>query len=419
MLTIDMNNFNEVVLQEKEKLVMVEFWAPWCTYCRRISSAFEAIAEEYGNELVIGKINIDEAMELAQRYQVLLIPTVIIFKNGQPIARIVNPPTKSAIEELITSNTTQKQELDPTIYDTIIIGGGPAGYTAALYCTRAGLNTLVLEKVSAGGQMTQTTMIDNYPGFEEGVDGFELGQKMQKCAERFGAKTKWVEVTSTELSGPVKIITTSKGIFQARTVVVATGANPRPLGNPRENEFLAKGIHYCAACDGMHYKGKAVAVIGGGNSAVADALVLSRICTKVYVVHRRDTLRATKIYHDKMMNTPNIQMVWDSAVAELLGEDKLSGVKIENLKTKEQTILPVEGVFVSVGRLPATDIFYGQLDWDDSHYIKADESTRTNLPGVYAVGDVRTKALRQVVTAVADGATASHYIEEYLAEQEH
>lgn len=416
MLNIDSTNFDKIVLEEKEKLVMLEFWAPWCTYCRRISSAFEAIAEEYGDRLVIAKVNIDEAMELAINYQVLLIPTIIIFKNGEPVARVVNPPSKSAIEDLIANNTTKKQEVDPVLYDTIIIGGGPGGYTAALYCTRAGLNTLVLEKVSAGGQMTQTTMIDNYPGFEEGIDGFELGQKMQKCAERFGAKTKLVEVTGTELSGPVKIITTSKGVFKARTVVVATGAVPRPLGHAKEEKFLAKGIHYCAACDGMHYKGKTVAVIGGGNTAVADALVLARICEKVYLVHRRDTLRATKIYHEKVMNTPNIIPVWDSAVVDLLGEDLLEGIVVENLKTNQQSKLDCEGCFVSIGRLPATDIFYGQLECDESNYINADESTKTNLQGVYAVGDVRTKAFRQVVTAVGDGATAAHYIEEYLAQ---
>lgn len=419
MLTITKDNFQELVLEEREKLVLIEFWAPWCTYCRRIASAFDAIGEEYGEQLKIGKINIDEAMEIAVQYQVLLIPTVILFKEGKPVARIVNPPSKSAIEELIMSNTVNKQELDPTIYDTIIIGGGPAGYTAALYCVRSGLNTLVLEKVSAGGQMTQTLMIDNYPGFEQGVDGFELGQKMLKCAERFGTKTKLVEVKSTELSGDIKVITTSKGIYQGRTVVIATGANPRPLDHPKENKFLAKGIHYCAACDGMHYKGKKVLVVGGGNTAVADALVLSRICEKVYVVHRRDSLRATKIYHDKLLHTPNIEIIWNSAVSDLFGEDVLSGVEIENLKTGAKSRLDVEGVFVSIGRVPNTDMFYGQLEMDDSKYIVAGESTETNLPGVFAIGDVRTKALRQVVTAVGDGATASYYIEEYLAGKEH
>lgn len=418
MLTLNNDNFTELVLNEKEKTVMVEFWAPWCTYCKRIAATFDAIAEEYGEELVIGKVNIDEAMDLAVRYQVLLIPTVMIFKKGEAVGRIVNPPSKDSIEKLIASKTKKQQTADNTIYDTIIIGGGPGGYSAALYCTRGGLNTLVLETVSAGGQMATSTAIDNYPGFEEGIDGFTLGQKMQKQAERFGAKTKLLEVLSVELSGPIKTLTTTAGELKARTVVVATGANPRKLGHPREEELLGKGIHYCAACDGMNYKGKTAVVIGGGNTAIADTLLLSRICEKVYVVHRRDTLRGEKIYQKILFNTSNIEFVWDSAVEDILGNEKVSGITVKNLKTGAVQEIACQGVFVSVGRIPASDMFYGILDRDEAGYIKADESTRTNVSGVFAVGDVRTKELRQVVTAVADGAVASHYIEEYLADQE-
>ena len=418
MLNINNENFEQLVLQEKEKTVMVEFWAPWCTYCKRIAATFAAIAEEYGQELVIGKINIDEAMDLAVRYQVLLVPTVMIFKNGEAVGRIVNPPTKASIEALIASKTQKQRVADETVYDTIIIGGGPGGYAAALYCTRAGLNTLVLEKVSAGGQMAQSTAIDNYPGFPEGIDGFELGQKMQEQAERFGAKTELMEVQSVELSGPIKIINTDAGELKARSVIVATGANPRRLGHPREEELIGRGVHYCAACDGMFYKGKTAVVVGGGNTAIADTLLLARVCEKVIVVHRRDTLRGEKIYQKTLFNTPNIEFVWDSAVEDILGEDKVSSIVVKNLKTGAKTNIDCQAVFVSIGRIPAADIFYGILDRDEAGYIKADESTRTNLPGVFAVGDVRTKALRQVVTAVADGATASHYIEEYLAEQE-
>lgn len=416
MLTINNDNFQQVVLEEKEKLVMVEFWAPWCTYCKRISATFDAIAEEYGKELVIGKINIDEAMEIAVQYQVLLIPTVMIFKNGQPIGRIVNPPSKAKIEEFISSHVSHEIEVDETLYDTIIIGGGPAGYTTALYCTRSGLNTLVLEKVSAGGQMAQTLTIDNYPGFEEGVDGFQLGQKMQKCAERFGVKTKLVEVRGAELSIPIKTVSTNKGVFKAKTVVLATGAVPRELGNPKEKQLVGKGVHYCAACDGMLYKDKTVMVVGGGNTAVADTMVLSRICKKVYLVHRRDTLAATKIYHKAVMQLSNVEFVWNSGVEELQGEDKIRGAVVKNLQNGELREIPCEAVFVSIGRVPASELAYGQLDLDDAGYINADESTCTNIPGVFAVGDVRTKVLRQVVTAVGDGANASYYIEEYLAE---
>lgn len=301
------------------------------------------------------------------------------------------------------------------IYDMVIIGGGPAGYTAALYAARAGLKVIVLEKLSAGGQMALTTQIDNYPGFEGGIDGFALGEKMQQQAERFGAETELAEVTSVQLNGDMKIIETSEGPFYGKTVVFSTGANPRELGVPKEKELVGKGINYCAACDGMFYKGKTVVVVGGGNTAAADAMVLSRIAQKVIIVHRRDTLRATKIYHDPLLNTPNVEFCWNSTVTELLHDSKVNGVKIKDVNSGEESIIHCDGVFVSIGRSPATQLVKDQLNLDPSGYIAADESTRTSLPGVFAVGDVRTKALRQVVTAVADGAMAAHFAEEYLA----
>lgn len=300
------------------------------------------------------------------------------------------------------------------IYDVIIIGGGPGGYTAALYATRAGLDTLVLEKMSAGGQMTQTTQIDNYPGFDQGIDGFELGQKMQAGAERFGAKTKFAEVYSVELSDDIKKIETSEGTFLSKTVIIATGADHRHLGVEKEEEYVGRGVAYCAACDGMFYKGKTVAVVGGGNSAAADALVLSHICDKVILIHRRDTLRAAKIYQDQLNSVQNIDFRWNSTVQKFLGKERISGVELKNVKNGELSELPVDAVFVSVGRSPATEIFQGKIEMDDNGYIVADESTRTNIPGVFAVGDVRTKVLRQVITAAADGAVAAHYAEEYL-----
>lgn len=302
------------------------------------------------------------------------------------------------------------------IYDMIVIGGGPAGYTAALYAARAGLDTVVLEKLSAGGQMALTSQIDNYPGFEEGIDGFELGEKMQAGAERFGVETELAEVLSFELDGEIKKLVTDSGDFYGKTVVVSTGANPRELGVDKEQQLIGRGINYCAACDGMFYKDKVVAVIGGGNSAVADAMILSRIAKRVIIVHRRDTLRATKVYHDALEKAENVEFIWDSVVTELLHEDKLTGLKLKNVKTGEGSLLECDGIFVSVGRAPVTELFRDVLELDKSGYIVADESTRTNVPGVFAAGDVRTKALRQVVTAVADGAMAAHYAEEYLAE---
>lgn len=301
------------------------------------------------------------------------------------------------------------------IYDMIITGGGPAGYTAALYAARAGLDTIVLEQLSAGGQMALTSQIDNYPGFEEGVDGFTLGEKMQAGAERFGVQTELAEVQSVDLGGDIKKIETDQGMFYGRTVVVSTGANPRRLGVDKEQQLVGKGVNYCAACDGMFYRGKTVAVIGGGNSAAADAMILSRLAEKVIIVHRRDRLRATKVYHEALEKAENVEFAWDSVVTGLLHEEKLTGIKLRNVKTQEESTLACDGVFVSVGREPATELFKGVLELDSAGYIVAGESTRTNVPGVFAAGDVRTKALRQVVTAVADGAMAAHYAEEYLA----
>lgn len=301
------------------------------------------------------------------------------------------------------------------IFDVIIIGGGPAGYTAALYTTRAGLDTLVLEKFSAGGQMTETTLIENYPGFDEGIDGFSLGFKMQQGAEKFGAQTVQTEVTEVDLNSNPKRIVTDSGEFFARAVVIASGANHKHLGIEKEDTLIGRGVGYCAACDGMMFRGKTVAVVGGGNSAAADALLLSKLCKKVYVIVRRDVMRATKIYHEPLMKAENVEFKWNSQVTELHHEMKINGVTITN-KNGESEKIDLDGLFISIGRTPATSLFKGQIELDESGYIIADESARTNIPGVYAVGDVRTKALRQIVTAAADGATASYYIEQYIAE---
>ncbi len=301
------------------------------------------------------------------------------------------------------------------IYDLIIVGGGPGGYTAALYGTRAGLDTLIIERLSAGGQMALTAQIDNYPGFEEGVDGFTLGQKMQAGAERFGAKSELADVTRLDLKSEIKVVETSEGTFYGRTVVISTGAAHRELGIANEQALVGKGVNYCAACDGMFYRGKTVVVVGGGNTAAADALLLSRVAKKVILVHRRDTMRATKIYHKPLMEAENVEFHWNSAVSELLAEEKLYAVKLKDVNTGEETTVETDGIFVSIGRKPTTELVAGQVELDPSGYIVAGESTQTNLPGVYAVGDVRTKQVRQVVTAVADGAVAVHQAEEYLA----
>ena len=302
-------------------------------------------------------------------------------------------------------------------YDVIIIGGGPAGYAAALYTVRSGFSTLVIERMAAGGQMNETTQIDNYPGFDEGIDGFSLGMKMQNGALRFGAETQYAEVKSVELRGAVKQVETDSGVYTAKAVIIATGAGHRHLGIEKESELVGKGVGYCASCDGMFYRGKTVAVIGGGNSAAADALVLSRIAKKVYLIHRRDSLRATKVYHEPLEKAENVEFIWNSEVAALLYDEKLKGVVVKNAESGGLRELELDGLFISIGRNPATQLFRGQLELDEKGYIVAGETTETSISGVYAVGDVRTKAVRQVVTAASDGAVAAHFVEEYLKDR--
>ena len=299
-------------------------------------------------------------------------------------------------------------------FDVIVIGGGPAGYTAALYAARAGLSTLVIEKFSAGGQMTETQSIENYPGFDEGVDGFTLGFKMQAGAEKYGAKTLNAEVISVSLAEQPKRIQTAKEEYFAKAVILASGAAHKHLGLENEEAMIGRGVGYCAACDGMLYRGKTVAVVGGGNSAAADALLLSRICKKVYLIHRRDTLRAERIHHEPLMRAENLEFKWNSVVKSLNGEERLRSVTIENVITKETEEITLDGLFISVGRSPVTSLFEGQIELQNG-YIAAGEDTKTSLPGVFAAGDVRTKALRQIVTAAADGAVAAHFAEEYIA----
>ena len=299
-------------------------------------------------------------------------------------------------------------------YDVIIIGGGPGGYTAALYAARANLSTLVIEKFAPGGQMATTDIVENYPGFVEGINGFELGMQMKKGAERFGVKTKLAEVLSVELEGEVKLVHTKKATFEAKTVILALGASPRELGLANERELRGRGVSYCATCDGSFYRDKTVVIVGGGNTAVADAIFLAKICKKVYLVHRRDELRASKTYMEALENTENIEFVWSSVVTEVIADQFVSGVKVKSRKDDSEREIACDGVFVAIGNVPNTDLIKGQVELDEAGYVPADETTRTNIPGVFAVGDMRAKPLRQIVTAVADGAVAAKFAEEYI-----
>lgn len=300
------------------------------------------------------------------------------------------------------------------VYDVAVVGAGPAGLTAALYCGRAGFDTLVLEKLSPGGQMATTNEIENYPGFPGVTDGFTLAMNMSAQAEQFGVKQDYAEVTALRVEDDIKLLDTAAGTIRARSVILAPGAAPRLLGLPNENALRGKGVSYCATCDGAFYRKKTVAVIGGGDTAAADAVFLSSLCEKVYLVHRRDTLRASKSYTAKL-DKPNIEYVWDSVVEEILENGRVCGIRVRNVKTNETREIELQGLFIAVGNIPATDFVRGAVELDANGYFTAGEDTKTNLPGVFAAGDCRKKPLRQIVTAAADGAVAAYAAEEYLS----
>lgn len=302
------------------------------------------------------------------------------------------------------------------IQDLIILGAGPAGIAAAIYASRAKLDTLWLEKKFVqGGQIVNTYEVDNYPGMP-GMNGMDLGEAMAAHAEKLGISPVRENVTSVSLDENIKVVHTRKNEYRAKTLILACGANHRKLGIPGEETLGGMGVSYCATCDGAFFKDLTVAVIGGGNVACEDAIFLARICRKVYVVHRRDTMRADKILQNRLFEFENVEMVWDSVPLEIYGTEKVTGVEIQNVKTKENRTLDVDGVFIAVGIVPATEMFQGLVHLDEQGYIVAGEEGITSVPGIYVAGDIRTKALRQVVTAVSDGANAVASVQKYLLE---
>ncbi|MEU9110700.1 thioredoxin-disulfide reductase [Streptomyces sp. NPDC048483] len=304
------------------------------------------------------------------------------------------------------------------VRNVIIIGSGPAGYTAALYTARASLKPLVFEgAVTAGGALMNTTDVENFPGFRDGIMGPDLMDNMRAQAERFGAELVPDDIVAVDLSEEIKTVTDTTGtVHRARTVIVSTGSQHRKLGLPREDELSGRGVSWCATCDGFFFKGQDIAVIGGGDTAMEEATFLSRFASSVTVVHRRDTLRASKAMQDRAFADPKIKFVWDSEIAEIHGENKLSGLTLRNVKTGETSELPVTGLFIAIGHDPRTELFKGQLNLDDEGYLKVEApSTRTNLAGVFAAGDVVDHTYRQAITAAGTGCSAALDAERFLA----
>lgn len=302
-------------------------------------------------------------------------------------------------------------------WDVVIIGGGPAGLTAGLYTSRACLRTLLLEKGAIGGQAATTDWVENYPGFVEGVSGFDLMLRFQQQAERFGLEIRQEEVLGLEAEDSWKQVRTAEGVYSARAVIIASGASPRRLGVPGEDTFYGRGVSYCATCDGAFFRDKTVAVVGGGNAAVEEAIFLTRYVSQLYLIHRRDRLRATGIAQERAFRNPKIKFCWNSAVEEIRGKDQVEKICIRDLKTRQVRELAVDGVFVYVGVDPNTAFLRSAVRQNNEGYIITDSMLQTSVPGVFAAGDVRDKDFRQIATAVGDGALAALYAERYLASQ--
>ena len=309
--------------------------------------------------------------------------------------------------------------MSETIYDVVIIGGGPAGLTAGLYCSRARLNTLLIEKMILGGQVMITTDVENYPGFPGGITGPELMERFQTHCQEFGLQTTTGDVQSIDDQGEIKRLIVDEKEILTRSVIIATGAEPRKLGVSGEKELIGRGVSYCATCDGAFFRNVPVVINGGGDTAVEEAMFLSRFASKVYLVHRRDKLRAISLLQERLKANDKIEVVWNSTIESCEGDNSgLTHINLKNTQTGEQTKLETQGLFVAIGVTPKTSFLQGVVDLDDSGYIITDYQCQTSVPGIFAAGDVRQSVLKQIATAVGDGATAASVVEKYLAENE-
>ncbi|WP_227764962.1 thioredoxin-disulfide reductase [Zhaonella formicivorans] len=413
-------DFQQEVL-ESSLPVAVDFYSEDCPPCAQLAPIYEKLAQKYGSKMKFVKILRQANRELALQLGVKSSPTVLFFQNGKEIGSrftgyIKKAELRQAVEKILGIDETNR---DMTVEecDVLILGGGPAGLTAGIYTGRAKLKTIIVDEGLAGGQAATTYHIANYPGTGEVVRGNELMAKMAEQARSFGVRIEELkEVSEVDLNGPVKRIQTEDVVYYAKSVIIATGAEPRKLPAEGEDLFRGRGVHYCATCDGIMYEGKHVVVVGGGNSAVEEAVYLTRFADKITIIHEFDHFQASKTAQEEAFKNPKIDIIWGAHVKKVLGEGHLQGVVYQDLASGEMHELAADGVFVYIGTQPRTGLFKEQLDLNQYGYIKTDEEMQTAIPGVFAAGDVRVKGVRQVITACGDGCIAALSAEKYLAQ---
>ncbi len=419
---INTEQFKKEVLHSDQP-VIVDFFSDECPPCEVLAPIYEKMAEKYGDHIKFVKIFRQENRELALSLNVTSSPTVLFFKDGQEIGHrltgfMSKPQVRIAIEEIL-GDILPPADMKEVVCDLVILGAGPAGLSAAIYAARAKLNTVVVDISVPGGQAASTYHVANYPGTPGVVRGKELIANMRAQALSFGAVIDDLkEIFAVDLRGEIKTIRTEDNVYQAKAVIIASGAKPRALAAEAADEYKGRGVHYCATCDGSMYEDRKVVVIGGGNSAVEEALYLTRFASQVTIIHQFDHFQASRTAQDEAFANEKIDIIWDSEVRKVNGlEHSLQSVQIENIKTHEFNEIPTDGAFVYIGYEPASDWFSGQITLDNSGYVIANEDTATSLPGVFVAGDIRTKPLRQVVTAASDGAVAGVMAEKYVLAQ--
>jgi len=419
ILHINSDEFENIVLKS-EIPVIVDFYSEDCAPCEVLAPIYEKMAEKYGEHIKFVKILRQANREFAKSINVSSSPTVLFYKDGKEVGSRLNgfmnkPQVRKAIEDIL-GDVIPKEDMKRVDCDVLILGAGAAGLSAAIYAARAKMNTVIIDESVPGGQTASTYHVANYPGTPGVVRGKEIIQNMREQAKSFGARIDDLkEISEVQLTGKIKYVRTEDTEYFAKAVIIASGARPRALPADGADEFKGRGVHYCATCDGSMYQDRKIVVVGGGNSAVEEAVFLTKFASHVTIIHQFDNFQASKTAQEEAFNNPKIDIIWDSEVRKVNGQGHaLTSVVIENLKTKELSEVPTEGAFVYIGTEPMSKMYREQIEMDKWGYIIASEDTKTNVDGVFAAGDIRTKPIRQVVTAASDGAVAGIMAERYI-----